>query len=383
MKRLTTILLLLLAGACGDSSADTESSTGDATSSTTPVAEPCTPGESIACACTDGGEGAQVCADDGLSLGECVCEPGGSTTGETETGVDTESMTDDTTSETGDAECGRVVAGNVTVTNDLELDDMAGVVEVTGALSVAGVAVDERLACLRRVGEKFSVTSVGEGWNLLDGLERVGSLSLTNLEGPPAPVPDFESLEIVGPAPSLSIRNASGGSFPHVDYLLGLTLEDVVGCPVLADGAEVTVVQMSKVAAASCLEGSLLSDVSVVDGALPSGVIAGSLHVSGQSINSLQGLTLASSLTQGLSETLRVEDTSLTDLSGLEGVTEYASTIILKDNADLAEITQLTGASTGGSLVVENSPMCQSHFDAVAATMTIEKQVAGVGLLDC
>ena len=99
MKRLTTILLLLLAGACGDSSADTESSTGDATSSTTPVAEPCTPGESIACACTDGGEGAQVCADDGLSFAECVCEPGGSTEGEAETGSDTESTTDDTTGE--------------------------------------------------------------------------------------------------------------------------------------------------------------------------------------------------------------------------------------------------------------------------------------------
>ena len=94
------LLLLAAAPACGDSSADTETSTGEATSSTTPAAEPCTPGESIACACTDGGEGAQVCAEDGLSFAECVCEPGGSTEGESETGVDTESTeTDDTTGE--------------------------------------------------------------------------------------------------------------------------------------------------------------------------------------------------------------------------------------------------------------------------------------------
>lgn len=369
--RLALLLGIVLA-ACSEPSSDT--------------GESCVPGEAAACACPSAMMGAQTCADDGMSFGECVCEiedtdESTGTSGEgTDTDVEstggpetTEGETDGTTEvetegETEHAqECdGGVVNGDIDVKNDLDLNDLDGVVEVNGNLTIPpGLNLGDNLSCLRVVSGDLLIAGDYD-YTQFESLKYVG-VHLALFAEQPTMVGSFDSLEL-GEGAGLSVANLDIAGMPLVTSVAEVTSDRAcVPIEVNAETAWIT--------GPGCTTGTA-KNLTIIDGPMPDITASESVTVAGAGVETLDGLTTTATLSADPSDTaLVIQETSLASLDGIN-LTATVGSLRITDNPGLTDISALSGLSievspgTWALVLTGEHSVCQAHFDDVTGTIT-------------
>mgnify|MGYP001949907716 CR=1 FL=1 len=330
--------------------------------------ETCVPGASIACTCTSGQEGAQVCEADGMSLSVCMCEGVSETTSGSESESESESDSDETdtdgtgeTADTSDVQCGGVVNGDVDVVNDLDLAQLEIVTEIVGRLTINEdvTLTSDSLPCLT-AATALTIT----GAHNLDFLSHVKSTEELYLNGemqiPPTPEMAFSGDAIVG------LTGTSGGQFAEESGIKQLALTDTTPCPAV----EMTSVdRLTLRASPGNCEGSIthVGTLSLVEETVsPKLSVYANLTVAHSDFTDGDGdgLTFLSTLTGDQGHSVYLQNTNVTSLDWLAGVSKYDNDVLLEGNGTLTDIAGLAGSTVDGSLKISASPLlCTEHID--------------------
>lgn len=302
---------------------------GCAPSDPTGASSGATDDESSTGQCDPGWEGCPCVEPNGLCLGDLECTagvclpPSGASTGETDSSEMTLPESESSTETSGGDDCPEemVIQGTVEVFNSVELAELSGVTEITGALGISaeGITSLAPLSCLKLVGEGVSISNISTLTSLagLESLEAVGELSLTDL-------PQLSTLE------GLS-------SLSYIDGVLSLSnvaVADLVGLESLQTALRMNIAMCGTLQSVEGISPNImvdalalsgnpqLEDLSAFDGATLAGL-------------SIRDCPLLSSL-----PAVQVTGTPIPELFDLTGL--YLS--------DLPLVTDLGGLTVGSSL---------------------------------